>query len=172
MHKFALLMNKYTLMRTRTQRLMKVRRIIGNQKVSSQEELLEMLVRDGYQVTQATLSRDLKFLRAGKIADASRGYIYFLPSRESEQANLLSGDNFPLNGFISIEFAWHLGVIRTMPGYASSIASAIDHMGAYQIIGTIAGDDTILIIPREGITKEDVIRLLTGLIPEIAKSIK
>lgn len=158
-------------MKTRSQRLLTVRKIIENQKISSQEELLEILVKSGYQITQATLSRDLKFLRAAKIADASRGYIYFLTSRESEQANLLADDNFPLNGFISVEFAWHLGVIRTLPGYASSIASAIDNIGAYQIIGTIAGDDTILIIPREGTTKKDVINFLARLIPEIIEKV-
>ena len=158
-------------MKTRTQRLLAVKKIIENQKISSQEELLEMLVKGGFQLTQATLSRDLKFLRAAKIADTSRGYVYFLPSQESEQANLLSGENFPLNGFISIEFAWHLGVIRTLPGYASSIASAIDKMGDYQVIGTIAGDDTILIIPREGSTKEDVINMLVRLIPEITATV-
>lgn len=158
-------------MKTRTQRLLTVKKIIENQKISSQEELLEMVVKDGFQITQATLSRDLKFLRAAKIADAARGYIYFLPSQESEQTNLLSGDNFPLNGIVSIEFAWHLGVIRTLPGYASGIASAIDHMGAYQIIGTIAGDDTILIIPREGTTNQDVINILAELIPEITEKV-
>jgi transcriptional regulator of arginine metabolism len=158
-------------MKTRTQRLLAVKEIIENQKISSQEGLLEMLVKEGFHLTQATLSRDLKFLHAAKSADASRGYVYFLPSQESEQANLLSGENFPLNGFVSIEFAWHLGVIRTLPGYASSIASAIDHMGGYQIIGTIAGDDTILIIPREGATKEDVIHMLARLIPEISAAV-
>jgi transcriptional regulator of arginine metabolism len=154
-------------MKTRTQRLLAIRKIIENQKISSQEDLVEKLVRKGFRLTQATLSRDLKFLRAARIADTQKGYIYFLPSQESEQANLLSGENFPLNGFVSIDFAWHLGVIRTLPGYASSIASAIDNMGSYQVIGTIAGDDTILIIPREGTTKEDVKNMLARLIPEI-----
>ena len=154
-------------MKTRTQRLLAIRKIIENQKISSQEDLVEKLVRKGFRLTQATLSRDLKFLRAARIADTLKGYIYFLPSQESEQANLLSGENFPLNGFVSIDFAWHLGVIRTLPGYAPSIASAIDNMGSYQVIGTIAGDDTILIIPREGTTKEDVKSMLARLIPEV-----
>ena len=154
-------------MKTRTQRLLAIRKIIENQKISSQEDLVEKLVRKGFHLTQATLSRDLKFLRAARIADTKKGYIYFLPSQESEQANLLSGENFPLNGFVSIDFAWHLGVIRTLPGYAPSIASAIDNMGSYQVIGTIAGDDTILIIPREGTTKEDVKNILARLIPEV-----
>jgi transcriptional regulator of arginine metabolism len=154
-------------MKTRTQRLLAIRKIIENQKISSQEDLVEKLVRKGFHLTQATLSRDLRFLRAAKIADASKGYIYFLPTQESEQANLLSGENFPLNGFVSIDFAWHLGVIRTLPGYAPSIASAIDNMAGYQVIGTIAGDDTILVIPREGTTKEDVKNMLARLIPEL-----
>jgi len=146
---------------------MAIRKIIENQKIPSQEEFVEKLARKGFHLTQATLSRDLKFLRAAKIADASKGYIYFLPSRETEQANILSGENFPLNGFVSLEFAWHFGVIRTLPGYAPSIASAIDRMESWQVAGTIAGDDTILIIPREGTTKEDVKNVLARLIPEI-----
>jgi transcriptional regulator of arginine metabolism len=158
-------------MKTRTQRLLAIRKIIENQKISSQEDLVEKLARKGFHLTQATLSRDLKFLRAAKIADASKGYIYFLPARETEQVNLLSGDNFPMNGFVSLEFAWHLGVIRTLPGYASSIASAIDRLDSYQVIGTIAGDDTILVIPREGTKKEDIKNLLARLIPEVAETV-
>jgi transcriptional regulator of arginine metabolism len=156
-------------MKSRTQRLLAIRKLIENQKISSQEELVSKLSKKGFSLTQATLSRDLKYLRAAKIADAARGYIYFLPSRETEQVNLLSDESFPLNGFVSIEFAWHLGVIRTLPGYAPSIASAIDNMGNWQIIGTIAGDDTILLIPREGITKEEVKNILSRLIPEVTQ---
>ena len=154
-------------MKTKTQRLLAIRKLIENQKISSQDELVSRLSRKGFHLTQATLSRDLKFLRAARISDPDRGYIYFLPSRESEQANLLSGENFPMNGFISLEFAWHFGVIRTLPGYAPGIASAIDNMGSWQIIGTIAGDDTILIIPREGASKEDVKNSIARLIPEL-----
>jgi transcriptional regulator of arginine metabolism len=156
-------------MKSRTQRLLAIRKLIENQKISSQEELVSKLSKKGFSLTQATLSRDLKYLRAAKIADAARGYIYFLPSRETEQVNLLSDESFPLNGFVSIEFAWHLGVIRTLPGYAPSIASAIDNMGNWQIIGTIAGDDTILLIPREGTTKEEVKNILSRLIPEVTQ---
>jgi transcriptional regulator of arginine metabolism len=156
-------------MKSRTQRLLAIRKLIENQKISSQEELVSKLSKKGFSLTQATLSRDLKYLRAAKIADAARGYIYFLPSRETEQVNLLSDESFPLNGFVSIEFAWHLGVIRTLPGYAPSIASAIDNMGNWQIIGTIAGDDTIILIPREGTTKEEVKNILSRLIPEVTQ---
>jgi len=156
-------------MKTKNQRLLAIRKLIENQKISSQEELVSKLSKKGFNLTQATLSRDLKYLRAAKIADAARGYIYFLPSRETEQASLLSDEKFPHNGFVSIEFAWHMGVIRTLPGYAPSIASAIDNIGSYEIMGTIAGDDTILVIPREGATKEDVKKIISRLIHEAVK---
>lgn len=154
-------------MKTRSQRLLTIRRLIANQKISSQEELVSKLLKKGFNLTQATLSRDLKYLRAAKIADSDRGYIYFLPTRETEQANLLSGENFPMNGFVSIEFAWHFGVIRTLPGYAPGIASAIDNMSNWHIIGTIAGDDTILVIPREGTSRDEIKNSLARLIPGI-----
>jgi len=62
-------------------------------------------------------------------------------------------------------------VIRTLPGSANSIAYQIDHLEAFEILGTVAGDDTILIIPREGVTKEDVINILIPLIPEITEAV-
>jgi transcriptional regulator of arginine metabolism len=70
---------------------------------------------------------------------------------------------FPVNGFISIDFAHHMAIIRTRPGYANSIASAIDELNSYELLGTIAGDDTILLIPREGVNREDIKNTLTPL---------
>ena len=70
---------------------------------------------------------------------------------------------FPLNGFISMDFAQHMALIRTRPGYANSIASAIDELNAFEILGTIAGDDTILLIPRDGISRVDVKNTLAPL---------
>jgi transcriptional regulator of arginine metabolism len=64
-----------------------------------------------------------------------------------------------------MDFAHHMGVIRTLPGYANSIAYTIDEMDAFEILGTIAGDDTILLIPREGVSREDVKNVLSVLFP-------
>jgi transcriptional regulator of arginine metabolism len=162
-------MYKFTIMKSKTQRLMTVRRILENEKISSQEELLDKLAGEGHTVTQATLSRDLRFLGAGKVPDKRKGYIYRISGSGTEPVNGFTGAPYPVNGFISIEFAHHLGVIRTMPGSANSIAYQIDHLDAFEIMGTVAGDDTILIIPREGVTKEDVLNILVQLIPEIAE---
>ena len=158
-------------MKSKTQRLMAIRKIIESERITSQEVLLEKLADKGHIVTQATLSRDLKFLRAGRIPDSRRGYVYRLSEGETEQFNGNNSPAYSINGFISIEFAHHMGVIRTMPGSANSIAYQIDSMESFEILGTVAGDDTILIIPREDVTKEDVINVLVQLMPEIAETV-
>ena len=152
-------------MKSRTQRILAIRRIIEKEAVASQDELLSLLKKKGFEVTQATLSRDLKFLEAGKIPDRDKGYIYVLPEGKRQERQPTSMGNFPLNGFISLEFARDMAVIKTHPGYAQSIASAIDEMDAYEIMGTIAGDDTILLIPRDDVGREDVRNALALLFP-------
>jgi transcriptional regulator of arginine metabolism len=152
-------------MKSKTQRLLAIRRLIEKKAIANQDELLSMLKQEGFNVTQATLSRDLKFLEAGKIPDKEKGYIYVLPQGKKKDTQSAGMGNFPLNGFISIEFAGNLAVVKTHPGYAQSIASAIDEMDAYEILGTIAGDDTILLIPRDDVGREDIKNTLALLFP-------
>ena len=152
-------------MKTRTQRLLTIRRIIEGEAISNQDELLKKLEKSGFELTQATLSRDLKFLQAGKRPDKEKGYVYTLPGSNAAAGPQRSNGNFPLNGFVSIDFAHHMAIIRTLPGYANSIAYMIDEMDAFEIMGTIAGDDTILLIPREGISREDLINVLAVILP-------
>jgi len=152
-------------MKTRTQRLLAIRKFIEGEAISNQEELLKKLDQAGFDLTQATLSRDLKFLQAGKRPDKEMGYVYTLPGNAVEVNSKGIEGTFPLNGFVSIDFAWNMALVKTRPGYAASIASAIDSLEAFEILGTIAGDDTILLIPREGIPREDVINVLAVLLP-------
>ena len=154
-------------MKTKTQRLLLIRSIINKNKISNQEELMRRLNKEGYELTQATLSRDLKLLRAGKIPDNQHGYLYVLPDSENHDIVRNVSDSFPLNGYLSIDFANHLAVMKVLPGYASSIAAAIDDMDAWELMGTIAGDDTILVIPREGITNANIINVLAKIIPGV-----
>ncbi len=152
-------------MKTRTHRLLAIRKIIEGGAISNQVELLKKLGKAGFKLTQATLSRDLKFLQAGKRPDKEMGYIYTLPGNATGANPPALEGIFPLNGFVSMDFAWNIALIKTQPGYANSIASAIDTLDAFEILGTIAGDDTILIIPREGITREDIINILAVFLP-------
>ena len=151
-------------MKTRAQRLLAIRRIIEKNAISNQEDLLKKLGGSGFALTQATLSRDLKFLQVGKVPDKKRGYVYMIQEGVQENEQKPREEVFPLNGFISMDFAHHMALIRTRPGYANSIASAIDELNAYEILGTIAGDDTILLIPREGVNREDIKNTLTPLL--------
>ncbi len=151
----------------RTKRLLEIRKLIRNNKISNQEELLKMLISNGFKYTQATLSRDLKFLRVGKIADDEKGQIYVLPGDyDDEQIKDNEIKEAVSRGFLSIDYTGNMAVIKTLPGFASGIAYRIDGMKAFEILGTIAGDDTILIIARGGISRHDLHRVLTTAIPE------
>ena len=134
-------------MSTKTERLDTIKIIISSQEISSQEELLQALAREGFELTQATLSRDLKQLQVAKAANAAGKYVYVLPndimykrSRVYDASEMLVN-----NGFVSLHFSGNIAVIRTRPGYASSMAYDIDNRECEAILGTIAGDDTIML---------------------------
>ena len=157
-------------MKNKNERLMEIRRLIGSRNISSQDELMKLLEKKDFEMTQATLSRDLKYLKVAKMPDDKEGYVYILPDKEKSVEEVeLPGSG--LSGLISIDFAQGMAILRTLPGHANSIAYTIDNLDAYEIAGTIAGDDTILLIPRDGVSRSDVINLLKlrmpGLIQEL-----
>jgi transcriptional regulator of arginine metabolism len=154
-------------MRIRNKRLQTIRNILSSDSITNQEELMSRLKEEGYIMTQATLSRDLKHIGAGKIPDNKRGYIYILSGSEYADKTIQEPNSFPVNGYLSLEFANHLGVMKVLPGFASSIASAIDQIGSREILGTVAGDDTILIIPRDEVSYDEVRNVLINIIPEL-----
>lgn len=157
-------------MKNKTSRLDAIKIIISTKEIGSQDELLKELEIEGYHLTQATLSRDLKQLKVAKAASVSGRYIYVLPNntlykRVSEPHPT---PNMPIsNGFISLRFSGNIAVIRTRPGYASSIAYDIDNGNIQEIIGTIAGDDTIMMILNEGVTRTETVRALRRVIPNV-----
>jgi transcriptional regulator of arginine metabolism len=143
-------------------------KIISRGNIHSQEELLQVLQRKGYEMTQATLSRDLKFLRVAKVPHPVSGYVYAITGSEEDKGSPdLSGNNFLADGFRGLHFSGTLAVMKTLPGYASSFAAVIDSAEQYEILGTIAGDDTILIIRREGTTKNDLMNALISIMPKL-----
>jgi transcriptional regulator of arginine metabolism len=156
-------------MKERGERLMAIRRLINGINISSQEELLSLLEEQGFSMTQATLSRDLKHLRVAKMPDSEKGYIYMLTERQLNAPT--ENNDIPFTGFVSIDFAQGMGIMKTMPGHASSIAYALDNLNTYEIAGTIAGDDTILIIPRDGVSKSDLVKLLKTRVPGFNKEL-
>ena len=146
-------------MKKKANRLDAIKMIISSKEIGSQEELLQALAAEGFELTQATLSRDLM---QGK-------YVYVLPNdimykRSGDQS---ATEMLMNNGFISMQFSGNLAVIKTRPGYASSMAYDIDNREFSDIIGTIAGDDTILLVLREGADQRSVRSYLSIIIPNI-----
>ena len=157
-------------MKVKNNRLEALRLIISSQQLGSQDELLNALQKEGFKLTQATLSRDLKQLKVAKAASMSGNYVYVLPNetmykRVSTPNSIREMMKVP--GFVSINFSGNMGVIKTRPGYASSIAWNIDNSDIPEIIGTIAGDDTIFIVIKEGVKHQDVVEALNDVVPNI-----
>ena len=148
-------------MKKKANRLDAIKMIISSKDVSSQEELLQALSKEGFELTQATLSRDLKQLN-GK-------YVYVLPNnimykRSNDQS---ASEMLMTSGFVSLQFSGNIAVIRTRPGYASSMAYDIDNRECPAILGTIAGDDTIMLVVHEAASHDEVRSFLSQIIPNI-----
>ena len=157
-------------MKIKNNRLEALRLIISSQQLGSQDELLTALQKEGYKLTQATLSRDLKQLKVAKAATMGGNYVYVLPNdamykRVSTPQSIREMMQVP--GFVSIQFSKNIGVIKTRPGYASSIAWNIDNSNIPEILGTIAGDDTIFIVLVEGVTHEEIMGNLGNVVPNL-----
>ncbi|MBQ5407199.1 MAG: arginine repressor [Prevotella sp.] len=157
-------------MKVKNNRLEALRLIISSQQMGSQDELLAALQKEGFKLTQATLSRDLKQLKVAKAASMSGNYVYVLPNetmykRVSTPNSIREMMKVP--GFVSINFSGNMGIIKTRPGYASSIAWNIDNSDIPEILGTIAGDDTIFIVIKEGIRHQEVIEALSDVVPNM-----
>ena len=139
---------------TRAGRRQLILDILGRQSVSSQGELLEILSRDGIDVTQATLSRDLVELGAVKIREG-RGLVYAVPGLGGDRTVRVAPGLDEVSShvrrqceelLVTARASANLVVVRTPAGAANYLASAIDHAGEPDILGTIAGDDTVMII--------------------------
>ena len=154
-------------MKERSQRLKAVKKIIRENRVTSQEELLGILRHHGYRVTQATLSRDLKVLKVAKVSHGSDGYYYALPSEEERKESERNYIYDFVRGYVSIKFSQNIGVIRTLNGHADSVAIALDNLIGDAVLGTIAGDDTVIAVLEQDTQQEEFMRLLREKIPEI-----
>lgn len=156
-------------MKTRRKRIDIIIDLIRNQCIGSQEELAELLLKKGHKVTQATLSRDLKMLRTTKVPTDRGTYMYVLPESDSLKDKILSLGQSPArlnyqSGFQSIAMSGNIVVIKTRNGYASGLAYDIDMRQAPEILGTIPGADTIFAVLKEGLTKDQVLKLFASIL--------
>ena len=150
-------------MRNKTKRLLAIRKLIENEQICSQEELLFRLKELNVEATQSTLSRDLKFMRVAKIPHKDKGYIYIIPdSIQNEQADE-KASAIVTDSISSIDFSGNIAVMKTLPGYAKAVTVLIDNENYFEVLGTIGGDDTVLIVMREGVTHNEWLDALSSI---------
>lgn len=152
-------------MSNKNYRLQLIKELINGERIESQENLAERLKDKGLTLTQATLSRDLKLLNAAKVADDS-GYRYVIGERVRSTAHQKECLREIAGALVSLDFAGNMGVIKTKIGYAGSAALAVDKLNIPDILGTIAGDDTVFFVMRDESRKDAILAYLSGKIPE------
>lgn len=158
--------NNYATMSSKNKdgRLEIIKMIVSQQEVGSQEELRAELHKYGYESTQTTLSRDLKQLKIVKSTNADGNYVYLLPHvnayhRVSELHPSMEG--MRRFGVSSVRFSGNMAVVRTLPGHAAHVALEIDQLDAPEIMGTVAGDDTIFIVMNEDAERIELLNRLS-----------
>lgn len=151
-------------MNIRVKRMRTIVSILNAQHIQNQDQLTKALEQHGIAVTQATLSRDLHDLKAEKRIMADGSIRYIIPANPVVEKRVLGIDSqLAKRSILKVDFCGQFAVIRTRPGYANAVAYDIDDRGHECILGTIAGDDTILVIPKEGTSRDTLFEFLYGL---------
>ncbi len=146
-------------------RLEVVKMLISSQEISKQQELINELTKAGFPCTQATLSRDLAQLRIVKAQNKEGRYVYMLP--ESRVFRSVSDTHMTVKalhniGVLSVKFSGNLAVVKTLPGHASHVAYDMDNANIDCIMGTVAGDDTVLAVLEEGTDRSHALNAIAG----------
>lgn len=145
-------------------RMTALRAVVARKELSSQQELIQAMALEGFTVTQSTLSRDISKLKIVKKMMSDGRSIYVLPEERQYKrvykAYTLT-DNPPVPGFVSMQFSGNMGVIKTKPGHAGSIAYHLDTELPEGVLGTIAGDDTIFVVINQEIPIKKVSENIT-----------
>ncbi|MGN0006523.1 MAG: arginine repressor [Alistipes sp.] len=142
-----------------------IKRIINDELISSQDELIRHLEVHGVKATQSTLSRDFKAINVLKTPHPEKGYVYVLG--DSIVGDNMTGSVNLDDAIIDIKFSGNIGVISTKPGYASAISVIVDSRKSKDILGTVAGDNAIIMILREGVSHQDVAESFKKIFPTL-----
>ncbi len=143
----------------KSKRHAKILEIISKNSIETQEELLDCLEKEGFQVTQATVSRDIRELKLTKVAGNAGRQKYMAFNEKNKDLSEKYTRIFK-DGFISMDMSQNILVIKTVSGMAMAVAAALDAMDCHEIVGSIAGDDTIMCAVR---TVEDTVLLMERL---------
>ncbi|MBE6629226.1 MAG: arginine repressor [Ruminococcaceae bacterium] len=125
----------------------KILEIINRFHIETQDDLIEKLLLEGFSVTQATVSRDIRELQLTKVLTSKGSYRYVAPKKEELVAGMKINAAL-VDSIISVDYAQNLVVVRTFPGLAQAVAAGIDNLSIAEVLGCVAGDDTIFVAAR------------------------
>ncbi len=150
----------------KSERLSIIKRIIAEELIGSQEELIQHLERRGIHATQSTLSRDFKEINISKMPHPEKGYIYV--SAENIVSRSEFGTSNLGDAIMGVKFSGNMGVIITKSGYANAIGVIVDSRKSPYILGTVAGDNTIIMVLREDASHKLIMDVLISAFPELS----
>ena len=132
----------------KTKRHAMIIKIIASRDVETQEELARLLGEQGFQVTQATVSRDIRELKLTKVSTGHGGYRYMLPPNSDPNGGMRFTSTI-MDSVLVVDYSLNIVVIKTVPSLANPVAASIDSMHAPEVLGCVAGDDTVIIVARD-----------------------
>lgn len=144
----------------------KILEIIGRYDIETQDDLIDRLEREGFAVTQATVSRDIRELKLSKVLTGRGTYRYVRGEHNSVDVNV-KFNNALVESIQRVDYAGNIIVLKTYPGLASAVATGIDAINMVEILGSIAGDDTIMVVVRDENSAEEIADKLKNMIKSI-----
>ena len=126
----------------------KMLELISRYEIDTQDELISRLRENGFEVTQATVSRDIRELKIAKMTTGKGTYRYILP-KQVDSGSGMKFNTALIDSIVSVEYACNIVVLKTYPGMANAVAVGIDSMNLGQILGCVAGDDTIMVVTKD-----------------------
>ena len=139
----------------KSERHNRILELVSKYEIETQEDMIDRLRAEGYAVTQATISRDVKELKLTKALTARGTYRYCVSQGRNHTGNVRL-NNAMADSILQVDYSMNNVVIRTYPGLAQAVASSIDAMNMHSILGCVAGDDTIIIVSRDAESSEQI----------------
>ncbi len=144
----------------------KMLELISRYEIDTQDELIARLRENGYDVTQATVSRDIRELKIAKMTTGKGTYRYVLP-KQVDNGSGMKLNAALIDSIVSVDHACNIAVLKTYPGMANAVAVGIDAMNMQQILGCVAGDDTIIIVSRDEECAQNIADRFRGLMKNV-----
>ena len=146
----------------KSQRHARILELVSKYEIETQEDMMSRLQSEGFKVTQATVSRDLKDLKLTKTLTA-RGTYRYAVNTARQHTGSMKLNNAMVDSIIQVDYSLNNVVIKTYPGLANAVASGVDALNMHSILGCVAGDDTIIIITRDEESSAELSETLTEL---------